>query len=87
LPKKRHDFDVATFRRRLGAAIRVYRIQGGLTQKQLGELSNLTSQYIGELERGNVNISVDSLLHICEALSTPLSYVVLAVEGDQLTEE
>jgi transcriptional regulator with XRE-family HTH domain len=55
-------------RRILGRTIRAYREKAALTQEKLAEKSELTPKYLGEVERGLVNISVDSLLRIAKAL-------------------
>jgi len=55
-------------RRILGQTIRSYREQAKLTQEQLAEKADLTPKYLGEVERGLVNISVDALVRIGKAL-------------------
>ncbi|WP_424064981.1 helix-turn-helix domain-containing protein [Paraburkholderia sp.] len=82
MPKERYDFDAEAFHRRLGGVIWGIRNQRGLTQKQLAGSSRLSSQYLGNLERGTVNASVDSLLRVCKALSIPLSELILRAEAD-----
>jgi transcriptional regulator with XRE-family HTH domain len=52
----------------LGKTIRRYRERAGLTQEQLSEKADLSAKYLGEVERGLVNISVDALLRIANAL-------------------
>lgn len=52
----------------LGKRIREIRKLKGLTQEELGERANLNYKFIGELERGNVNISLDSLSRIATTL-------------------
>lgn len=59
---------VETFKKELGKRIRGLRKLKGLTQEKLGEKSGLSYKFIGELERGNVNISLKSLLRISNAL-------------------
>ncbi len=52
----------------MGKRIRELRISGGFTQEKLGEKAGLNYKFIGELERGQVNVSLDSLAKIAEAL-------------------
>ena len=54
-------------RRVLGQTIRAQREKAFLTQEKLAEQSDLTAKYLGEVERGVVNISVDSLARIAKA--------------------
>jgi transcriptional regulator with XRE-family HTH domain len=55
-------------RNSVGDRIRAIRKAKGLTQQQLAELSNLDDAYIGSVERGERNFSVDTLEKIVVAL-------------------
>jgi transcriptional regulator with XRE-family HTH domain len=52
----------------VGEIIRSYRKQLGLTQEKLAEKADLHHNFIGEVERGNMEISLGSLLKIAKAL-------------------
>ena len=52
----------------VGTNIRYFRLQKNLSQKQLGEKSGLNMNYIGGVERGERNISLENLLKISIAL-------------------
>ncbi|MGN0243248.1 MAG: helix-turn-helix domain-containing protein [Lachnospiraceae bacterium] len=55
----------------LGARIRNYRKQANLTQEELAELACVHSTYIGQLERGEKNATVDTIVKISRALHIP----------------
>lgn len=55
-------------RKSVGDRIRAIRKAKGLTQQQLAELSNLDDAYIGSLERGERNFSIDTLEKVIMAL-------------------
>ena len=55
-------------RRVLGEKIRGYRKEAALTQEKLAEKADLHHNFIGEVERGNMEISLTSLLKIAKAL-------------------
>ncbi|MRN54013.1 helix-turn-helix domain-containing protein [Paenibacillus monticola] len=55
-------------RNSVGDRIRAIRKAKGLTQQQLAELSNLDDAYVGSLERGERNFSIDTLQKIIIAL-------------------
>ncbi|MFZ3121903.1 MAG: helix-turn-helix transcriptional regulator [Thermodesulfovibrionales bacterium] len=57
----------------VGKRIRELRKLCGLTQEELGEKANLNYKFIGELERGKVNVSLDSLFRIAKALEMHVS--------------
>ena len=56
-------------RRIVGEKIRVCRKRVGLTQEELAEKADLHHNFIGEVERGNMEISLGSLVKISKALS------------------
>lgn len=58
----------ADLRKNVGLQIRSLRKTKGLTQEELAEKADLSYKYIGELERGQVNVSIDSLQKIADAL-------------------
>src|SRR5262249_47473249 len=55
-------------RKNLGSRLRALRKQRGLSQERLGEHAGLSGKFIGEVERGEKSISVDSLYRISVAL-------------------
>lgn len=59
-------------REKLGERIRELRKTAGITQEELGEKSALSYKFIGELERGQVNVSLDSIARIAEALGVKI---------------
>lgn len=52
----------------LGKRMRTLRKLRGLTQEELGEKSGISYKFIGEIERGEVNPSLNSLILIAKAL-------------------
>lgn len=52
----------------LGARIRHFRKALDLSQEKLAELSDLHPVYVGDVERGEENISIDNLVRIARAL-------------------
>jgi transcriptional regulator with XRE-family HTH domain len=61
---------------RLGATIRAYRHQRGLTQAALAAKTGLHRTYIGRLERGLYDPSLLNLHRIAQVLQVPLSHLV-----------
>lgn len=57
----------------VGQRIRNYRTKLGLSQEKLAELSGCHPTYIGQLERGEKNATLESIEKIAEALEIPLS--------------
>lgn len=59
-------------RKFLGQRLRALRKQHALSQEKLGEKSGLSGKFIGEVERGEKSITIDSLYRVAQALKTPL---------------
>lgn len=64
--------DISKLRKHIGQKIRELRKLKGLTQEELGERATLNYKFIGELERGKVNISLDSLHRVANALGAEI---------------
>jgi transcriptional regulator with XRE-family HTH domain len=63
-------------RKILGERIRSRRLALRLTQEKLAEKSDLHHNFIGEVERANMEISLTSLLKIARALNLNLKDLV-----------
>ena len=57
----------------IGQRIRNYRTKLGWSQERLAELSGCHSTYIGQLERGEKNATLESIEKIAAALNVSLS--------------
>lgn len=57
----------------IGQRIRNYRTQQKLSQEKLAELSGCHHTYIGQVERGEKNATLESIEKIASALNVPLS--------------
>lgn len=57
--------------------LREERLAQQLTQEQLGDLADLSWNYIGQVERGGRNISVDNMDALAQALGLPLAALLL----------
>lgn len=57
----------------IGQRIRNYRTQKGLSQEKLAELADCHPTYIGQLERGEKNATLESVEKIASAMDISLS--------------
>lgn len=57
----------------IGQRIRNYRVQKHISQEKLAELAGCHPTYIGQLERGEKNATVESFEKVCAALNISLS--------------
>lgn len=53
---------------RIGARIRIARLRKGLSQPQLAERANLSTQTVSNLENGKAKMSIESFISILNAL-------------------
>ena len=71
--------------RTLGATLRHYRKQHGLSQQALATKAGLHHTYVSDIELGQRNVSVLSLLRLATALHLPLSSLLVPLEAHQDT--
>ena len=55
----------------IGGRIRMYRTRKNLSQDALGEMAGLHGKYIGQLERGERNATLESIEKVARALDLP----------------
>ncbi|SHN51962.1 helix-turn-helix domain-containing protein [Desulfovibrio litoralis] len=75
---------------RLGKRIRALRISRDLSQEQLAERSGMSAKYLGEVERGVGNISIELLTNLASELGITITEIVdydHEQSPQQLTEE
>lgn len=60
----------------LGNRIRYYRKQKHLSQEQLAELCNFHPTYIGQLERGEKNATLESIYKLSQGLGVSLNVLL-----------
>jgi transcriptional regulator with XRE-family HTH domain len=64
----------------LGAAIRAQREETGLSQEEFAHQAKLHRNYVGRVERGELNLSFASLTTIANALGIELSALLREYE-------
>ncbi|EAW36846.1 helix-turn-helix domain-containing protein [Lyngbya sp. PCC 8106] len=67
-------------RKKLGSNIRQLRRSQGLSQEKLAEKADLHRTYIGAIERGERNVSLDNIVAIAHALGVPASKLLEGVD-------
>jgi transcriptional regulator with XRE-family HTH domain len=76
------DLDPAELRA-LGAAVRELRARRGLSQEQLGFRGGLHRNYVGGIERGELNITFRVLLKVVRGLNVSLSELIEMYERNR----
>ena len=70
---------IPKYRKVLGENIRIHRRKLGWSQIKLAEKSDLHHNYIGDIERGEENVSVDALMRIATAMKANLGELVMGI--------
>jgi transcriptional regulator with XRE-family HTH domain len=65
--------DAKIVRNSLGETIRIHRTQMGISQEKLAELIDVHRNYIGKIERGEQNITINSLVRFCNLFECSLA--------------
>lgn len=73
--------------REIGQRIRNYRTQQKLSQEELAEKCGLHPTYIGQVERGEKNATIESISKIASGLSVSLSTLFENIESSALADK
>lgn len=66
----------ASVRRTFGKKVRALRLERGLTQEGLAELASLHRNYVGSVERGERNVSLDNINALAVALEVTPAHLL-----------
>ncbi len=71
----------------LGKRIRMERVRLNLTQERLAECVNISTAYVGQIERGERSLTLDKLVSIARVLNVTVDYLLsdyVSVQDDNL---
>jgi len=66
----------------IGEQIKSAREQAKLTQEQFAERIDVSPQYVSDLERGVVGVSISTLKRICATLCVPSDQILFGKEAE-----
>ena len=61
----------------LGAKIKSVRKERGYTQEKLAEICDISTGFLGHIERGTRKLSLDTLFYIATVLNVSLDYLLI----------
>jgi transcriptional regulator with XRE-family HTH domain len=65
--------DAPEHRVAFGNRVRALRLQHGLSQESLALVAGIDRSYLGEVERGQRNITIDNITKIAATLEVPIA--------------
>jgi len=65
---------------RFGKAIRDLRIKKGYSQEKFADICGLHRTYIGSIERGEKNVTIDTAYKLAKAFGLPLHQLLRFIE-------
>lgn len=71
----------------IGKRLRHYRLKQKLTQENVAELAGCHPTYIGQVERGEKNVTIENIYKIASAVSVSLSELFSNIELNQETND
>lgn len=71
----------------IGNKLLVIRKRAGMTQADVAEAAGLSSRTYADIERGSVNMRVETILHICEALHITPDEILTKSNEDVFVQE
>lgn len=80
MAEHKHSLDHEVF----GRTVRVFRARKGLSQEELGFRAGLHRNYIGAIERGEINPTFRVLLKLQRGLEEPLSRLITDYEREKI---
>ncbi|MFH0775401.1 MAG: helix-turn-helix transcriptional regulator [bacterium] len=75
--------ELKLFLKRVGENIRSLRKTSGLNQERLAEIADISPTYLGEIERGKRNCSIDGIRKICKGLGIKMERFFQLIEGEE----
>ena len=66
--------------RSIGKQIKLLRVDKELKQSDVSQVINIDPSYLGRIERGEINISVETLARIASALECKPSDILMAID-------
>jgi transcriptional regulator with XRE-family HTH domain len=73
--------------KQFGVVVRQQRLDAGLSQEEFAHRCNLHRTYVGSIERGEKNITLETATRIAGALGIKLSVLILRLEDQSHPNE
>jgi transcriptional regulator with XRE-family HTH domain len=71
----------------IGNKLFAFRKRMGMTQAEVAETAGLSDRTYADIERGTVNMRIETILHICDALHITPDEILTEKESDQISRQ
>ena len=71
----------------IGNKLFSFRNRIGMTQAEVAETAGLSDRTYADIERGTVNMRIETILHICDALHITPDEILTEKESDQISRQ
>ena len=71
----------------IGNKLFSFRKRMGMTQAEVAETAGLSDRTYADIERGTVNMRIETILHICAALHITPDEILTEKESDQISRQ
>ena len=71
----------------IGNKLFSFRKRMGMTQAEVAETAGLSDRTYADIERGTVNMRIETILHICDALHITPDEILTEKESDQISRQ
>lgn len=68
----------------IGKLLQLYRLRKGMSQLQLGNELNLSSNHIGRIERADTNPTLENIVKICNFFEIDVLYLFSTLNKNEL---
>lgn len=79
-----YKWDSEEIKIQIGIIFKLYRLRKGLSQFQLANEIELSKDYIGRIERGKTNTTIEIIISICNFLEVDIIQLVSKLNPTQL---
>ncbi|WP_433631295.1 helix-turn-helix domain-containing protein [Chryseobacterium cucumeris] len=79
-----YKWEIEELKFQIGKLIQLYRLKKGLSQFQLGNELNISSNHVGRIERSETNPTIESLVTFCNFLEIDLLHLFTKLNEKEL---
>lgn len=80
-----NKLELEKLKNQIGKLLQLYRLRKGLSQLQLGNELNLSSNHVGRIERAETNPTLENIVKICNFFEIDILYLFSTLNKNEIT--